>query len=102
MQRRLGNTHAAGDKFRIAHQLERILKSRKDPVSKHRDLPQRSTAINDGEFIAAQPRDEFIRSRDLLQTMRHFLQKLVTRLMTDTVIDVLEMIDIEIKQCEGF
>ncbi len=99
VHRSLCNADATGHKFRDVTKIERLLECRKEAICEHGDLFNRIAVINDGEFIATKPRDELI-TDDVLKTNCDLLEKQITNLMTSAVIDVLEMINVEIKQRE--
>ena len=58
----------------------------------------RHGAVNDREFVAAQPRNDIRLSETTAQASGHGFQQLIADRMAERVVDALEMIEIEIQQ----
>ena len=58
--------------------------------------------LNDGEFVAAEPRDEIGRSDASLQRDGDRLQQFVADQMSERIVDALEFVDVEVEHGELF
>ena len=56
--------------------------------------------LDDGEFVAAEPRDKVALLDAGADTARHGLQQLVADMMAERIVDALELVDVDIKQRE--
>ena len=53
--------------------------------------------LNDGEFVAAEPRDEIIAADAPAQAHRHRFQQFVADQMAKRIVDALEFVDVDIE-----
>src|SRR5665647_161461 len=56
--------------------------------------------LNDGEFVAAQPRNQVDISDAAAQSVGHALEQLVPGRLSEGVINALQMINVEVQDCE--
>src|ERR1019366_4701520 len=56
--------------------------------------------LDDSEFVTAKPGDEIGLPNAAAQTRRHDFQQFIADMMTERIVDALELVDVEIKQCK--
>src|ERR1700682_1930427 len=59
-----------------------------------------NSRLNDRELVTSQPCDKIGVSDTAPDASRHGLQQLVADMMSERVVDALELVDVDIKQCE--
>src|SRR5258708_25586330 len=56
--------------------------------------------LNDGKLVAAEPGDEIVLSDTVFDPLGHSLQQFVADMMSERIVDALELVDVDIKQGE--
>ena len=85
----------------VAVAIERGAQRLIDPRDQRLDiLGAHDAALQDGEFIPAEAGDEILRADRLAQPLRHALQEFVADQMPQRIVDALELVDVDIEDCE--
>ena len=56
---------------------------------------------DDGEFVAAEPRDEIVAAHDAAQPLRDVEDQLVADMVAERVVDVLEVVEVDVEHGRG-
>ena len=94
---------AAGNAERIAVEVKRRLKFARDPLGRHRGIGERADRTeNNQKFIAAEAGNGIVFTRTSVEPLCDTLQQFVATRVTETIIDDLETVDVEMKHCQLF
>ena len=86
----------------VAIAIERRPQRLVDPRDQRVDiLDTRDVVLQDGELVAAEPRDEIVGADRLAQPLRHPLQELIADQMPQRIVDALELVDVDVEDREG-
>jgi hypothetical protein len=95
--RRDGNADADVDHHAIAIKIERLVNRFTDPRGEHGGIPVLiKRSLNDGKFIAAEAGDQIHISDAAAQAARYGLDQLVTSRVAESVVNALQMIEVEV------
>ncbi len=97
--RRQGNADAGADKDLVVHQFERLLQFLQQPLGNVLGAPDVADIEQDHrEFVTAQPRHRVDVANRMLKPGGGLAYELVAGRMAERVVDMLETIEVEVKQ----
>jgi len=99
--RRDGNANAGVAAEAVTEAVERRSKRLVDSCDQLADVAVADhVALDDGEFIPAQPRNKVARSDGFKQPSRHTPQEFIADQLTQRIIDALELVDVDVEDRE--